>query len=114
MINWFKKKKEVEIYQIVKVIEEPNFAINGKTGRLYIYLSESNFGNRKMETRCETPDHLYMNVEIGGPSYRTKIYPWIKGNNFSDIPTYKQIIYKNQSHDKKFSIGEIYKLFFKK
>jgi hypothetical protein len=113
MFNLFKKKlPPSENYKIVKVIEQPNFTIYGSVGTLYVYMFESNLGHKKIETKCETPNNVYHGFDIGGETYNKSIYPWLKGSRIADIPTYNEIIYKEQSINKKFAVKEIYKAFF--
>jgi hypothetical protein len=108
MFSWFKKKPPQEDWRLVKTMEgrqqweKKDKSITEET--IYYYLYESNFSNRKMEIK-ETGYCKEYNRGIEHPIYLSSIYPWLKGRNYKDIPTY----WDERKNENEEYIRELYK-----
>lgn len=58
---------------------------------LYFYLYENDAGDRKMEWKCRIKFKQNANM-AGLTEYSEKIYPWIQGKDFDDIPSYWDVL----------------------
>ena len=88
MFKWFKKsQKPEERWRLVKTLEGyytykefPNTKDD-----VVFYLYESNLGNRREERKSNC---RYWQDTTTHPLYLKAVYPWIKGANCKDIPSY--------------------------
>ena len=65
-----------------------------ETGTLTFYLYESPDGERKLESKHSVP--RANNNFNGLEEYTGKIYPWLQGMNFKDIPSYWDVTWSNK------------------
>jgi hypothetical protein len=88
-MGWFTRKKSNNTEILVKVIEFDIVAYNNEKGKLYFYLYETEEGNRRCEHKCSINGLSSDFTNI--PEYQVKIYPWLKGRDFTDIPSYCEV-----------------------
>lgn len=103
----FKKKPR---WKLVKTIEaKVTWAeLTGAEDTIYYYLFESNSNNRRVQAKTTNRNGmLYGNTSIPWqhPMYLASIVPWLKGENYSDIPTY----WEKAEEENEYYIGELYK-----
>lgn len=90
---WWRKPEEHWILVKVFKNEWQMRSNNSITGVAYIYLLESNEGNRKIDFKHNCKGKL--NIEIFD-SYLETVYPWLNGKNDRDIPTYWDLAQERQ------------------
>lgn len=102
---WPFKKKIKEDWKLVKTLEASfNWTDLKVEEKIYYYLYESNFGNRSVEVKEIGYCEMYKKGREH-PYYRKVIYPWSKGADDSDIPSYWDIV-KNKHAE---HIQELYR-----
>jgi len=104
-MNWFKKKPR-EDWRLVATKEAVvQWTDIKKDEVIYYYLYESNLGRRRFEIKetgyckdyCKGSEMKY---------YLKYVYPWSRGENFNDIPSYwDKINGENTKH-----VDRLYKL----
>ena len=129
MFKWlYKKQKPAEIkpvdngktqaeenkkseYVLVKTITIDNVTtktgVHINTGSLYLYLFEKEDGERKIEYKITIPASSNLD---GIPTYSEKVYPWLKGKDFADIPSYWDVVKERRPDE----IEQMYKRYFHK
>lgn len=79
---WFTRKQPEEHWLVVKVLEGKWVNNDKPLLSTFYYLSESNYGHRKLEYKGSLSDWDKHTIYLG------TAYPWLAGGNFADIPTY--------------------------
>ena len=125
MFKWlYKKQKPAEIkpvdnsktqaeeskeseYVLVKTITINNITTPTHKGTLYLYLFEKEDGKRKVEHKITIPASNNLD---GVPTYSETVYPWLKGKDFIDIPSYWDVVKERRPDE----IKQMYKRYFHK
>jgi hypothetical protein len=94
MFSFFKRKPK-ENWRLVKTIPFP-ISFDGKNGKIYYHLFESNYKNRRIEVMCTLVFPAYAHIDVESEArrfdiYQEKIYRWEKGRIDPEIPTYDQV-----------------------
>jgi len=107
---WPFKKKEIK-WKLVKTVEATITWANKDNAEdtIYYYLYENNKGVRKIDSK-HTNRHgcfMFANTPIPWehPMYLSYIVPWIKGEDYDDIPTY----WEKAEEENEYYIEELYK-----
>lgn len=105
-MNWLPFKKE-EKFALVKIFILKNVRAKKEFGVLYFYLYEDRNRNRKYEHQCSiVSNNDFSNIS----NFQEKVYPWLQGVDFSDIPSY----WGSTRETKKEQVKQLYKLLLKK
>lgn len=98
----FKKKQDWKLVKTISIDITVGRGDFKREGIQYFYLYEDPEGNRKMEQKCTIRD---ASDDLRGIAYYQEIiYPWLKGDDHPDIPSYWD---KVQDNNKKY-VQEMY------
>lgn len=105
MFGLFENKNKYILVKTIKIpiqrVRDPNII-----GDLYFYLYENRKGHRKEERMATNSFETDIkNIH----DYYEKIYPWLEGQDFPDIPGYWDVV----KEKRKDAIKKMYRRFFK-
>ena len=87
--NIFKTKYQLVKTEIISVIVKNNLTLSEEPGKIYFYLYESKSRKRMIEWKKTVDSNNNFDPL---KEYTEKIYPWLKGVDFDDIPSYWEVV----------------------